>query len=171
MIEPDYPKQALWDFALQFVTPTARRYLNDPAAGVALELGSTDGLRAEAAASFFRRVIAVDVAAMHEIKLPGSTRSPNVELVARDSAQIPVESSSIDFVFTLRGLTWFSSIDAFDNELGEVVQVEERIEPDAVSALLDTGLVVDCEVEPKLTVGESGHVDRDAGGHRGSPAW
>lgn len=116
-------KNELWDFSQQFITPAVRRHLPNPVRGTALDISCGEGRRVESAAGLFGRAIGVDVAEMLQLPTRPSSWSPNVEFIVRENAQLPVESGSIDYVFTLRGLTWFDTIDQFDDEIAEVARI------------------------------------------------
>lgn len=116
-------KNDLWDFSLRFVTPTVRRLLPGPGDAVALELGCGEGRRLEAAARLFGRVIGVDSPEMIDLALSRPGRVENVELLAREDLRLPVEPGSVDFVFSLYGLTRFDSLDRFNAEVLEVARV------------------------------------------------
>ncbi|MCH8114268.1 MAG: class I SAM-dependent methyltransferase [Chloroflexi bacterium] len=116
-------KNDLWDFSLRFVTPTVRRSLPEPGSAVALELGCGEGRRLQAAARLFGRVIGVDSPEMIDVALSRPGRAANVELVAREGLRLPVESGSVDFVFSFHGLTQFDSLDRFNAEVLEAARV------------------------------------------------
>ena len=116
-------KNDLWDFSLRFVTPTVRRLLPEPGDAVALELGCGEGRRLNAAARLFGRVIGVDSPEMIDVALSQPGRAENVELVAREGLRLPVESGSVDFVFSFHGLTQFDSLDRFNAEVLEAARV------------------------------------------------
>jgi ubiquinone/menaquinone biosynthesis C-methylase UbiE len=116
-------KNDLWDFSLRFVTPTVRRLLPEPGDAVALELGCGEGRRLIAAARLFGRVIGVDSPEQIDLALARPGRPENVELVTREALRLPVESGSVDFVFSFHGLTKFDSLDRFNAEVLEVARV------------------------------------------------
>ena len=116
-------KNDLWDFSLRFVTPMVRRLLPEPGDAVALELGCGEGRRLGAAAHLFGRVIGVDSPEMIDLALSRPGRAENIELVAREGLRLPVESGSVDFVFTFDGLTHFESRDRFNAEVLEAARV------------------------------------------------
>ncbi len=116
-------KNDLWDFSLRFVTPTVRRLLPRPGDAVALELGCGEGRRLDAAARLFGRVIGVDSPEMIDLALSRPGRAENVELLAREGLRLPVEPGSVDFVFSLYGLTRFDSLERFGAEVSEAAQV------------------------------------------------
>ena len=123
MTQDSANKNEIWDFSLRFVTPTVRRLLAEPAGAVALELGCGDGRRLGAAASLFGRVIGVDSPELIDSALSRPGRAENVELIAREGLQLPVESGSVDFVYTLRGLINFDSRKRFNAEILEVERI------------------------------------------------
>ena len=115
-------KRVLWDFSLRFVTPTVRRLLPDPSDAVALELGCGNGMRLGAAAQLFGHVIGVDSPDVIDGELSRSGRPENVELLARGGRELPVEPGSVDFVYSLYGLTQFDSLERFDAEFSGVAR-------------------------------------------------
>ena len=110
----------IWDFSRRFITPTVSRHLPDPGEAVALELGCREGRRLEAASHFFGRVIGVDSPEMIDLAMSRPGRPDNTELMAREGDQLPLESDSVDFVFSLGGLTRFDSPERFQREVAEV---------------------------------------------------
>ena len=123
MTQDSTKKNDLWDFSLRFVTPTVRRLLPEPADAVALELGCGEGRRLDAAAQLFGRVIGVDSPEMIDRALSRPARAENVELAAREQLRLPLESGSVDFVFTFDGLTHFESRDRLNAEVLEAARV------------------------------------------------
>jgi len=132
MIDEDQSKNDLWDFSLRFITPTVRRYVPDPDRAVALEIGCNDGRRLHPASLMFKRVIGVDSAEMIDLAFSRLGRSENVELRTREDVKLPVESNSIDYVYTFRGLTRFDSVGRFNSEISEVARV---LKPGGVAML------------------------------------
>ncbi len=116
-------KNDLWDFSLRFVTPTVRRLLPEPGDAVALELGCGEGRRLEAAARLFGQVIGVDSPEMIDLALSRPGRAQNIELSAREGLRLPLEPGSVDFVFSLHGLTRFDSLERFGAEVSEAARV------------------------------------------------
>jgi ubiquinone/menaquinone biosynthesis C-methylase UbiE len=122
----------LWDFSLNIVTPTVRRLLPEPGAATALELGCGEGRTLGAAAHLFGRVIGVDSPEMIDRALSRPGRAENTELVAREAGPLPVDSGSIDLVYSLRGLTRLDSLARFRAEIAEVSRV---LKPGGVAML------------------------------------
>ena len=116
-------KNDLWDFSLRFVTPTVRRLLPEPGDAIALELGCGEGRRLGAAAQLFGRVIGVDSPEMIDLALSRPGRAENVELITREGLRLPAESDSVDFVYSLHGLTHLGSLDRFNAEVLEAARV------------------------------------------------
>jgi hypothetical protein len=101
---PSHDKNNLWEFTLNFVTPTVRRLLPDVQSATAVELGGIgDGDRLVSASSLFGRVIGVD--SESAIKYLDQIEFPNeIELKILQGGKIPLESGSVDFVYTRNGL-------------------------------------------------------------------
>ncbi|MDA1279897.1 MAG: class I SAM-dependent methyltransferase [Chloroflexi bacterium] len=125
-------RNELWDFSLRFITPTVRRNLPDPSQAVALELGCREGRRLDVASLMFDRVIGVDSPEKIELASQRSGRADGVELRVRGDDRLPVESGSIDFVYTLAGLTGLDSLQRFHTEVAEVSRV---LKPGGVAML------------------------------------
>ena len=125
-------KNDLWDFSLRFITPTVHRLLPEPGDAVALELGCGDGRRLNAAARLFGRVVGVDSPEMIDLALARPGRADGVELFSREELRLPVEPGSIDFVYSLHGLTHFDSLDRFNAEVLETARV---LKPGGVAML------------------------------------
>lgn len=123
MFEERYARQDLWNFSLQFVTPTVRRSLPDPVSAVYLDISCADGPRVQAAARLFRQSIGVDVAEMIDLADARKSHSPNSEYRVRETGKLPVETGTIDYAYTLRGLTFLKDLSKFDAEIAEVARV------------------------------------------------
>ena len=116
-------KKDLWDFSLRFITPTVRRYLPEPGSGLALELGCGSGRWIRSASTFFGQVKGIDSPEIIDAVLPVAGRPDNVDLLVRKSDRLPVDSDSIDFVFSMTGLTQFETLARFGKEISEVQRV------------------------------------------------
>ena len=132
MTQDSTRKNDLWDFSLRFVTPTVRRLLPEPGNAVALELSCGEGSRLDAAARLFGRVVGVDSPEAIDHALARPDRPENVELMTREGRRLPADSGSVDFVFSLNGLTQFDSLDRFDAEVLEIARV---LKPGGVAML------------------------------------
>lgn len=132
MSSPSHDKNNLWEFTLNFVTPTVRLLLPDVQSATAVELGGIgDGDRLVSATSLFGRVIGVAsesaIQYLDQIEFPSE-----IELKILHSGKIPLESGSVDFVYTLNGLTHLSDMDSVN---ARVCEIERVLKPGGVAML------------------------------------
>lgn len=123
--EEESVRRGFWDFALHVLTPAACRRLARPGESTALEIGYGGGRLLNAAGSFFGRAIGVDIhgeAAAVETFLRRQGRE-NVSLLQSDGASIPVESGSVDFVYSFIVLQHLPDHDTFVAYLRETRRV------------------------------------------------
>ena len=65
----------------------------------------------------------IDSPEIIDAALPVTGRPDNVDLLARKSDRLPEDSNSIDFVFSIAGLTQFETLARFEKEISEVQRV------------------------------------------------
>jgi len=120
---PSHDKNNLWEFTLNFVTPTVRRLLPDVQNATAIELGGIGtGDRLVAASSLFGRVIGFDGEAVVQ-KLERAEFPDEIELKTIDDGRIQLESESVDFAYTWTGLAHLRDMESVSNRIHEVGRV------------------------------------------------
>jgi SAM-dependent methyltransferase len=91
-----------WDFAAHILTPTVCRYIERPEEKIALEIGYGGGRLLNAAASYFKQVIGIDIHREHAAArafLRGQGKQ-NVQLLTTDGQTISAASNSIDCIYS-----------------------------------------------------------------------
>ena len=118
-------RRGYWDFAVHILAPEVVARISDPATLTALEIGYGGGRLLNAAASFFGRVIGIDVHDEQEAvaALLASCGRENVELVRTDGRTIPVSDESVDVVYSFIVFQHLPSVDAFERYLSETNRV------------------------------------------------
>ena len=104
-----------WDLASQILTPMVCRYLLDPEEKVALEIGYGGGRILQAACSYFKEVIGIDIHNEQDtveafLRQQGKS---NFRLIKTSGRTIDVDSASIDFIYSFIVLQHLCSFDAF----------------------------------------------------------
>ena len=123
--EEEAMRRGYWDFALHILTPPVCQRIAEPAALTALEIGYGGGRLVNAAASYFGRVVGIDVhdeldqvAALLERR--GHT---NVTLLKTDGSSIGVDDGSVDLVYSFIVLQHLPRYEAFVRYLEETHRV------------------------------------------------
>jgi SAM-dependent methyltransferase len=120
--------RAHWDFALHMLTPTVCAYLDRPEERVALEIGSGGGRLLLAACRYFREVIGVDIhdeqAAVAQFLQ--AQHAANVRLLRTTGDSLPVDTASVDFVFSFIVLQHLPSFAVFAAYLHETARCLRR---------------------------------------------
>lgn len=114
-------RRGFWDFAVHVLTPSVVRRLADPGSLTALEIGYGGGRLLNAAASYFGRVVGVDVHEEAEAvgELLAAIGRDNVELLHTDGRTIPLPDASIDVVYSFIVLQHLPSLDVFRTYVDE----------------------------------------------------
>jgi SAM-dependent methyltransferase len=123
--EAESVRRGFWDFAFHILTPAVVARIAQPAEATALEIGYGGGRLLNAAACFFGRAIGIDVhreAAEVEAFLHRHGRE-NTELLQSDGASIPVESGTVDLVYSFIVLQHLPDHDSFASYLSEARRV------------------------------------------------
>lgn len=123
-----------WDFAFHILTPTVCAYMADPEHRVALEIGYGGGRLVNAACSFFKYVIGIDV---HNDQSTAeeflhSQHKTNFCLMRTLGQTIDVDSASIDFVYSFIVLQHLPSFATFVTYIHEVCR---SLKPGGVAQL------------------------------------
>lgn len=110
-----------WDFAFHILTPGVIRHLREPEQKVALEIGYGGGRLINAACSFFRKAIGVDIHA-EEGAVETFLREQgkhNYQLVRTDGESIPLPPESVDFVYSFIVLQHLPTFQSFKRYLAD----------------------------------------------------
>lgn len=105
-----------WDFAVHILTPKVIAEIGDPENKTALEIGYGGGRILRAAASFFGKAIGVDI---HD----SQPNIPGVTLLTGDGKTLPVETETVDFVYSFIVFLHLQSFEAFVSYLNETYRV------------------------------------------------
>lgn len=111
--------RGFWDFAVHILTPKVIAEISDPENKTALEIGYGGGRLLRAAGCFFGKEIGVDI---HD-SLPNI---PGVTLLTGDGKTIPVESETVDFVYSFIVFLHLQSFEAFVSYLNDTHRVLKR---------------------------------------------
>ncbi|MCX6816714.1 MAG: class I SAM-dependent methyltransferase [Candidatus Beckwithbacteria bacterium] len=95
-------KRGYWDLTFHILTQTVCRHLNNPEEKIALEIGYGGGRILNAACSYFKQVVGIDI---HEekntvIKFLTSQGKTNFKLLTTSGCSIAVASDSLDFIYS-----------------------------------------------------------------------
>lgn len=113
-----------WDFIIHIAMPSSR-YLSTPEEKVALEIGHGGGRLLAAASRHFKNVIGVDVHE-HNQKVEDELKTrgiDNFRLIKTDGKALPVESASVDLVYSFIVLQHVEKYDIFENYVREAFRV------------------------------------------------
>ena len=110
-----------WDLAFQILTPKVCEYIEKPEEKIALEIGYGGERILNAACSYFRQVIGVDIHDEQEtvevfLRSQGKT---NFRLIKTSGRTIDVDSESIDFIYSFIVLQHLPSFDVFISYIKE----------------------------------------------------
>jgi SAM-dependent methyltransferase len=121
-------RRGFWDFSVHILVPEVTARISDPGALTALEIGYGGGRLLNAAASFFGRVVGVDVHEEHEAvaALLASCGRDNVELIRTDGRTIPLPDESVDFAYSFIVLQHLDSVETFERYISETHRVLRR---------------------------------------------
>lgn len=118
-------RRGYWDFSVHVLTAAVVERIRDPSSLTALEIGYGGGRLLNAAASYFGRVVGIDV--HDELDAVGSFLASlsrdNVELLRTDGRTIPVPDESVDFVYSFIVLQHLPSIATLERYLAETRRV------------------------------------------------
>lgn len=110
-----------WDLTLHILTPTVCEYLQRPEEKVALEIGYGGGRILNAACSYFREAIGIDIHAEAGSveRLLRSQGKSNFRLIRTMGRSIDVESESVDFIYSFIVLQHLPRYDLFAHYVAE----------------------------------------------------
>lgn len=119
--EQEATANGFWDFAIHVVTPEVRFNLVRPEIKTALEIGCGGGRLLNAASRFFGSVIGVDIHnRMGEVdKYLRDRGVKNATVLRGDGETLPIESASVDFVYSFIVFHHLQSLEAFRGYLRE----------------------------------------------------
>jgi ubiquinone/menaquinone biosynthesis C-methylase UbiE len=122
-----------WDFMVHIALPSSP-FLSAPEEKVALEIGHGGGRILAAASRSFMQVIGIDIHENHEkvaseLKRRGIN---NFRLINTEGKEIPVEDSSIDFVYSFIVLQHVEKLKVFENYLKESYRI---LKPNGIAVL------------------------------------
>lgn len=117
--------QGAWDFSNQVLRPPVAPLIGEPFDATALEIGFGGGRLLAAASSHFNRVIGVDI---HDSfgrvqQMLDDRGIKNAQLLKGDGKTLPVETNSIDFVYSFIVLQHLPLVDVLQSYLSEVKRV------------------------------------------------
>lgn len=111
-----------WDFSLHILTPQVCAYLSNPEQKIALEIGCGGGRIMNAACSYFREVIGIDIHAEQQAVAAflASQQKQNFRLLRTPGDRIGVPDASIDFIYSFIVLQHLPAFSVFVCYLHEV---------------------------------------------------
>ena len=123
-----------WDFSSHILTPKVCEYIEQPEQKTALEIGFGGGRLLNAACSFFKEAIGIDIHNEQEtveafLRKQGKH---NFKLIQTPGDSIGVETESIDFVYSFIVLQHLPSFDTFRNY---IVETYRCLKPGGVAQL------------------------------------
>lgn len=120
----DY-KQSLvrgyWDLTFHILTPKVCEYIENPEEKIALEIGYGGGRILNAACSYFKEVIGIDIHDEHEIveAFLRAQDKNNFKLIKTSGRSIDVDSESIDLIYSFIVLQHLPSFEVFVSYIKE----------------------------------------------------
>jgi len=117
-----------WDWTLHILTPKVASYLQNPETQVALEIGYGGGRLLNAACSYFKRVIGLDIHAEAQtvanfLQTQGKT---NFQLLKTRGKTIPVAAERLDFIYSFIVFQHLPSFKVFESYLQEIARTLRR---------------------------------------------
>ena len=122
-----------WDFMLQIASPSAP-YVNAPETKVALEIGHGGGRLLAAAARSFQQVIGIDIHAQNQMVEDElhARGVDNFQLIQVSGQEIPLDTASIDFVYSYIVLQHVERYEIFESYLHEAYRL---LRPNGVAVI------------------------------------
>jgi len=113
-----------WDFAIHIANPISP-YLKKPEEKTVLDLGYGGGRMLGGACQFFSKVIGVDIHSQNELvqKELNARGLNNFHLLQNDGRSIPVETDSVDMVYSFIVFQHIEKIEIFKNYLNEIFRI------------------------------------------------
>lgn len=117
-----------WDFAIHIASPEVRHLLGPTHDKTALEIGCGGGRLLAAASRYFGFVVGIDIhQRMSEVgSFLNSSGVRKALLFVGDGETIPVESESVDFVYSFIVMHHLQSLSAFESYIRESFRVLKR---------------------------------------------
>jgi len=113
-----------WDFMFHIALPCSP-YLSHPENKIALEIGHGGGRILAAACSFFKKVIGVDIHDNND-KVDAELKSRGLksyQLIQTNGNEIPIEDSTLDFVYSFIVLQHVEKLSVFKKYLSETYRL------------------------------------------------
>jgi len=110
-----------WDFAFHILTPKVCSYINNPEQKTALEIGYGGGRILNAACSFFKQAIGIDIHNSADVveQFLVSQGKRNFKLIRTNGRTIDVENESVDFIYSFIVLQHLPSFGVFESYVQE----------------------------------------------------
>lgn len=110
-----------WDLTFNILTPKVCEYIENPEEKIVLEIGYGGGRILNAACSYFKEVIGIDIHDEHDMveALLRSQGKKNFKLIKTTGRTIDVDSESIDFIYSFIVLQHLPSFDVFVSYIKE----------------------------------------------------
>lgn len=110
-----------WDLTFHILTPKVCEYIKTPEEKIALEIGYGGGRILNAACSYFKEVIGIDIHDEHEIveAFLRAQGKDNFKLIKTSGRFIDVDSESIDFIYSFIVLQHLPSFDILSKYIKE----------------------------------------------------
>jgi len=123
-----------WDFSIHILTSRVCELIKEPEQKRALEIGYGGGRLLNAACSYFKEVIGIDIHDEQEIvdTFLRSQGKSNFRLIKTSGRTIDVESESLDFIYSFIVLQHLPSFDTFVSYIEESHRV---LKPSGVAQL------------------------------------
>lgn len=111
-----------WDFAFHILTRKVCEHIDKPEEKIALEIGYGGGRILNAAASFFKEVIGVDIHEEQESveEFLSSQGKSNFKLIKTYGSNIDVDSNSVDLVYSFIVLQHLPTYQSFTSYVREI---------------------------------------------------
>jgi SAM-dependent methyltransferase len=123
-----------WDLSLHILTPKVCEYIQRPEEKVALEIGYGGGRILNAACSYFREAIGIDIHVEAESveALLRSQGKSNFRLIRTAGRSLDVDSESVDFIYSFIVLQHLPRYDLF---AGYVAEAYRCLRPGGIAQL------------------------------------
>ena len=123
-----------WDLSFHILKAKVCEYLSNPQDKIALEIGYGGGRILNAACSYFKEVVGIDIHEEQETveKFLRSQHKSNFKLIKTLGDKIEVDSGSVDFVYSFIVL---QHLPIFDNFVGYIRETYHCLRPGGVAQL------------------------------------
>ena len=123
-----------WDLAFHILTPKVCKYVEKPEERIALEIGYGGGRILNAACSYFKEVVGIDIHDEQEAveAFLRAQNKRNFRLIRTSGRTIDVDPGSIDFIYSFIVLQHLPSFDVF---VAYTEEAYRRLKPGGVAQL------------------------------------